>query len=312
MSMTDKMVTVLVRSFRLDEGDHFKKYGYFEGFLSIVLNVILSVLKFVFGTLLNSVSLIADALHSLTDVISSIIVVFGFKISAKPPDEKHPFGHGRAERIVSIIVACLLIVVGFEFFMSGFERFRNPIPIRSDVLVISMLIASIFIKEFLYQVSMHLGRRINSASLKADALHHRTDAISTVLVLIGFVCFRFGLFSLDGLMGMAVALIIVYAGVSIIIESGNFLIGQAPSSSLVDKIKVTAAQCDGVNDIHHIHVHDYGGQLEVTIHVRMKSKIHLVDAHQKASEVEDAIKRCVPGAEVTVHLEPFDEERKNS
>jgi len=309
--MMDKMVTGLVRLFRLDKGDRFKNYGYFEGFLSIVLNVVLSVLKFVFGTLLNSVSLIADALHSLSDVISSIIVVFGFKISTKPPDEKHPFGHGRAERIVSIVVACLLIVVGFEFFMSGLERFRNPIPIRSDVLVLSILVASIFIKEFLYQVSLRLGRRINSASLRADALHHRTDAISTVLVLIGFVCFRFGLFSFDGLMGMAVALIIVYAGISIIIESGNFLIGQAPPSLLVDKIKDTAAQCSGVNDVHHIHVHDYGGQLEVTIHVRMKSNIHLDDAHQKASEVEDAIKRCVPGAEVTVHLEPSDEERKN-
>jgi cation diffusion facilitator family transporter len=310
MSM-DRIVDILVRLLHLDKGNRFKNYGYFEGFLSITFNILLSVLKFIFGTLLNSVSLIADALHSLSDVITSVIVVFGFKIAAKPPDEEHPFGHGRAERIVSIIVACLLIVVGFEFFMGGFERFRNPIPIKSDALVIGVLVGSIFIKEFLYQVALHLGRKINSASLRADALHHRTDAISTVLVLIGFICFRFGLFSLDGLMGMAVALIIVYTGISIIIESGNFLIGQAPSSSLVDKIKDTAARCDGVNDVHHIHVHDYGGQLEVTIHVRLKSNIHLNDAHQKASDVEEAIKRCVPGAEVTVHLEPFDEERKN-
>jgi cation diffusion facilitator family transporter len=308
----EKMVDVLITLFRLDRGNRFKKYGYFEGFLSILLNVVLSALKFIFGTLLNSVSLIADALHSLSDVITSVIVVFGFKISAKPPDAEHPFGHGRAERIVSIVVACLLIVVGFEFLMSGFERFRNPIPIRPDALVIAMLVGSIFIKEFLYQVSLRLGRRINSASLKADALHHRTDAISTVLVLIGFICFRFGLFSLDGLMGMAVALIIVYAGISIIVESGNFLIGQAPSSSLVDKIKETAAQCNGVNDVHHIHVHDYGGQLEVTIHVRMKSNIYLDDAHQKASEVEEAIRLCVPGAEVTVHLEPHNEGKSNS
>ena len=310
--MMEKMVDLLVRLFGLDQGNKFKKYGYFEGFLSIVVNISLSVLKFVFGSLLNSISLLADALHSLSDVITSVIVVFGFKISSKPPDEQHPFGHGRAERIVSIVVACLLIVVGFEFFKSGFVRFRNPVPIRSDALVIAVLVGSILAKEFLYQVSLRLGRRINSASLRADALHHRTDAISTVLVLIGFVCFHFGLFSLDGLMGMAVALIIVYAGISIIVESGNFLIGQAPSSSLVDKIKDTAAKCDGVNDVHHIHVHDYGGQLEVTIHVRLKSNIHLDDAHQKASEVEDAIKRCVPGAEVTVHLEPYDEVEKIS
>ncbi|UCG29194.1 MAG: cation transporter [candidate division WOR-3 bacterium] len=303
----EKIIDVLVRLFRLDRGNRFKKYGFFEGFLSIILNIILCILKFGFGTFLNSISLIADALHSLSDVITSMIVIVGFNISAKPADKEHPFGHGRAERVVSIVVACLLIVVGFEFFKSGFDRFRNPIPIRADFLVIAMLVGSILIKEFLYQISLGLGRRIDSPALKADALHHRTDAISTVLVLIGFVCFRFGLFSLDGIMGMAVALIIVYAGISIIKEAGSFLIGQAPSSSLVDKIKDTASKCSGVNDVHHIHVHDYGGQLEVTIHVRLKSNIHLDDAHQKASEVEDAIRRCVPGAEVTVHVEPYDE-----
>jgi cation diffusion facilitator family transporter len=308
----EKILDFLIALFRLDRGNRTRNYGYFEGTLSVVLNVALAVLKFIFGTLLNSISLIADALHSLSDVVTSVIVIFGFKLSAKPPDDEHPFGHGRAERIVSIVVACLLIVVGFEFFMSGFERFRNPIPIKAGTFVIAMLIGSILIKEFLYHVSLRLGQRIGSASLKADALHHRTDSVSTVLVLIGFVCFRFGLFSLDGIMGMAVAAIIVYAGISIIKESGSFLIGQAPSSSLVDKIRDTASRCRGVNDVHHIHVHDYGGQLEVTIHVCLKPDIHLDGAHDKASEVEDAIQKCVPGAEVTVHLEPYDENQKRS
>jgi len=300
----DKMIDALIALFRLDRGNRFRNYGYFEGFLSVVLNVALFIFKFIFGTLLNSISLIADSLHSLSDVITSIIVILGFNISTRPPDAEHPFGHGRAERIVAIVIACLLIVVGFEFLMSGFERFRNPVPIQTNVFVISLLIVSILIKEFQYQISLRLGRRIDSSALKADALHHRSDALSTVLVVIGFFCFRFGIFSLDGIMGMAVAVIIMHAGISIIRESGSSLIGKAPPTALVDKIKETASGCSGVNDVHHIHVHDYGGQTEITIHVRLKGEIHLEDAHEKASEVERAIKKCVPGAEVTVHLEP--------
>lgn len=295
----------MVAFFRLDQGSRLRNYGYFEGFLSIALNVVLSAVKFVLGTLLNSVSLIADSIHSLSDVITSVIVIFGFNISTRPADVEHPFGHGRAERIVAIVVACVLIVVGVEFLMSGLERLLNPVPIRSDAFVIAVLVVSILIKEFLYQVAAGLGRRIGSAALKADAVHHRTDAISTVLVVIGFFSFRFGLYGLDGVMGMAVALIIAYSGVSIIKESGNILIGQAPPAALVDRIRDTASGCDGVSDVHHIHVHDYGGRIEITIHVRLRGDIHLEDAHGTASDVERAIKECVPGAEVTVHVEPI-------
>ena len=299
--MTERIVGI----FNLDKGNRFRNYGYFEGIVSVILNIVLFAFKFAFGVLLNSISLIADSFHSLSDVVTSTIVIFGFKISSKPPDAEHPFGHGRAERIVSIVIACMLIVVGFEFFKSGFERFRNPIPIKNEAFVIAMLIVAILTKEFLYSLSMGLSKRIASPTLKAEAWHHRTDAISTVLVLVGFVSFRFGFYSLDGIMGMMVSLIIVYTGISIIRESGSYLIGQAPSSSLVERIRQAAAAFHDVNDVHHIHVHDYGGQMEVTIHVRLKGDTHLEHAHHRASDVEKAIKKCVPGAEVTVHVEPI-------
>jgi cation diffusion facilitator family transporter len=303
--MFERLVDRLVALFHLDKSDRFKNYGYFEGIVSIVFNLLLSAFKFVFGIILNSISLVADSLHSLSDVVTSAIIVFGFKVAAKPPDAEHPFGHARAERIVSIVIACLLIVVGIEFLRSGFFRFRNPLPIKSDVFVIAMLVVSILVKEFLYRLSRSLGIRINSTALKADAWHHRTDAFSTVLVLLGFVSFRFGLYSMDGFFGMLVACIIIYTGIVIIKESGSVLIGEAPSSSLVNRIKETAANLDGINDVHHIHVHDYGSQLEVTVHVRVKGDTHLEDAHDRASEVEQAIKESIPGAEVTVHVEPI-------
>jgi cation diffusion facilitator family transporter len=303
--MFERLTDRLVGVFNLEKGNRFKNYGYFEGAFSVVVNLLLFVFKLVFGLVLNSISLIADSLHSLSDVATSAIVIFGFKVSSKPPDAEHPFGHGRAERIVSIVIACLLIVVGIEFFRSGFTRFRNPVPIKADLFIIVMLCLSVLVKEFLYWLSLNLGKRIDSTALKADAWHHRTDAISTVLVLFGFLSFRFGLYSTDGILGMAVAGIIVYTGIVIIKESGSVLIGEAPSASLVAKIKATAGNLEGIDDVHHIHVHDYGGQLEVTIHVRIQGDTHLEDAHDKASEVEQAIKKCIPGTEVTVHLEPM-------
>lgn len=303
--MIDRMVDRLIALFRLDRGNRFRNYGYFEGILSIVMNLGLFIFKFIFGTILNSVSLIADSIHSLSDIITSVIVIFGFNISTKPADVKHPFGHGRAERIAAIIVACLLIVVAFEFLISGLERLKAPIPIRSDALVISLLVVSILIKEFQYQVARVLGQRVGSAALQADAVHHRTDAISTILVVIGFLTFRFGLYGVDGVMGMAVAIIIAYSGVAIIKESGDFLIGQAPSPAFVERIRDAASGCCGVSDVHHIHVHDYGGQIEITVHVRLRGDTHLDRAHETASEVERVIRDCVPGAQVTVHVEPL-------
>lgn len=298
------MIEKIISLFHLDVGDRKKNYGFFEGIFSIVVNLLLFAIKFIFGTMLNSVSLLADALHSLSDVISSAIIIFGFRISAKPADSKHPFGHGRAERIVSIVLACMLIVVGFEFFINGFNRFTNPVPIKVNVLVIAVLIISIFAKEFLYKLALSFAKRIDSPSLKADAWHHRTDAISTVLVVIGFVAFKFGLFYLDGILGMLISCSIIYTGIYIIVESGSSLMGEAPSSSLVNTIEEIASGCTDVQDVHHIHVHDYGGKFEITVHIRLKRSMHLDEVHRRASEVERAIKKIVPGAEVTVHTEP--------
>jgi len=308
--MGTKITDILISLFHLDKGDKRKNYGYFAGIISIVVNVILFVIKLIFGVFLKSVSLIADAFHSLSDVVTSFIVILGFKISAKPPDKKHPFGHGRAERIFSIVIACILIIVGIEFFINGFNRLRNPIPIESNWLIIIVLLITVFIKEFLSHVSFDLGKKINSPALKADAWHHRTDSISTVLVIIGFILYRFGFYYIDGILGMVISVLVAYTGISIIKESGSLLMGEAPSSSLFEKIKETALCCDSVNDVHHIHVHDYGGKIEITLHIRLNKEIRLNEAHEKASQVEKAVKENIRGAEVTVHIEPEKEENE--
>jgi len=293
-----------IRLFRLDLGDIKKRCGIFEGVFSVIINLLLFAIKLVLGIMVRSVSLLADAVHSLSDVITSVIVIFGIRIASKPPDRRHPFGHGRADLITSIVISCLLIVVAWEFLLSGFQRFRAPMPVHTDWFIISFLVVSILAKEFLYQLSAGLGRTVQSPTLIADAWHHRSDAISTVLVLVGFVSFIFGAYRLDGIMGMAVAVLIGLTGVTMIRRSASTLLGEAPSPFFIQNIKDITLGCNGVTDVHHIHVHDYGGQTEITVHIRLKPNMHLDAAHAKATEVEQCIKDSVHGTEVTVHVEP--------
>ena len=168
-----KFTSTLITIFHLDKGHRRRNYAYFEALLSIVVSLCLFAFKIVFGRILNSVGLVADAVPSVSDVLTSLVVIFGFHLAVKPPDKEHPFGHGRVERIIAIIIACMLVVVGVEFFMSGFNRFREPVPIHSHWLVIILLLLAIGIKEVLFQIAYDLGERIDSVALQADAWHQK-------------------------------------------------------------------------------------------------------------------------------------------
>jgi cation diffusion facilitator family transporter len=294
----------VISRFRLDSGDRRKNYGYFAGGLSIFSNLIIFGIKFFFGVAVNSIALVADAIHSLSDVATSLILIVGFGMAAKPPDKNHPFGHGRVERIVSIVIACMLIVVGIEFFINGINRLRNPVPVEFRWIIIIMLLLTIIAKAISSIITFDLGKLIDSSALKADAWHHATDAISTILVIIGFILYRFGLYYIDGVIAIIIALFIAYTGIAIIFESGSILVGEAPSPEITERIKELALSCGGVTDVHHIHVHDYGGLTEVTVHIRLRADMHLDAAHAKATEVEQCIKEHIKGVEVTVHAEP--------
>ncbi len=300
----EKITNWLISLFRLDTKDRVKNYGYFEGLLSIILNLLLFFIKLILGKLFNSIALLADAFHTLSDVFTSFLVVVGFKISAKPPDEHHPFGHGRVERIFALLIAFLLIGAGLEFFLNSLKRLVAPQPVFSNFWVISILLFSILVKEFLTGISQKLGEKINSPSLQADAWHHRTDSIATALVLIGFIFYRFGFFRLDGFFGIGISGLIIYTGIKIIVETSNILVGFAPSPALVSRIKEIAQGVEGVKDAHEIQVHDYGKRRIVTIHISLKNDTHLDVAHRTGEEVAEAIKSEMGETEVIVHLDP--------
>lgn len=303
--MRKKITDFIIKIFKLERGDKNRNFGFFEGITSSIFNFFIFLIKYLFSNTLNSISLKADAFHTLSDILTSIIVIIGFYLSSKKADKKHPFGHGRIEKIFSILMALILIYIGYEFFISSLDRFKNPVNIDINYLAILILFITILFKEFLTLISFELGKRINSLALKTDAWHHRSDSIATLLIIVGFFTFKYGLYFLDGIFGMAVSALIAYTGFSIIFESSSFLIGEEPSADLVKKINDIAYNFDFVDDVHHIHIHDYGNQIEITFHIRLKGEQTLNEVHDKITRIEKAIEKEIKGANVTIHSEPL-------
>lgn len=276
--------------------------GYLEGWISVIINTGLFGLKYWIGVRLNSVAIIADAFHTLSDTLTSIIVIVGFWISAKKADKNHPFGHGRAEIIAAIIIATLLAVVGFGFLKESINRLMNFQSVKFSIAAVIIFSISVVLKEALSRFSIWAGRKIDSLALIADAWHHRSDAIASLLILIGALLGK-NFWWMDGILGILVSLLILYAGYDIFKDSINTLLGEAPEKSLNTSIgKIIKDVAPEVESHHHLHLHKYGDHRELTIHVKMADKTELKSAHRIATKIEKAIKSKL-NIEATIHVE---------
>jgi cation diffusion facilitator family transporter len=279
--------------------------GYVEGFAAIIINTALFVLKLWAGLQTASIAIIADAWHTLSDSFTSLVVILGFKISAMPADAKHPFGHGRAEIIASVIIGTLLAIVGFNFFVESLERFNSRQAASFNVYSIFIFIASILLKEGIAQFSFWAAKRIGSRSLRADAWHHRTDAIASLLILAGIYLGRF-FWWIDSVLGMAVALLIFYASFDILKDSVSSLIGEEPDELFREKIATLVnRQAPCFIDLHHMHLHGYGDHKELTFHIKLPPDMALREAHKIADLLEKKIKAEMY-IEATIHMDPWD------
>jgi cation diffusion facilitator family transporter len=281
----------------------YKTYiGYLEGTISVVINTILFGLKYWVGIQTFSIAIIADAWHTLSDTLTSLVVIVGFKMSSKPADKKHPFGHGRAEVISSIIIATLLAVVGFSFLLASIQKYRNQESASFNKLAIIMFIISVIAKEGLAQYSFRLGKNINSQSLMADGWHHRSDAIASMMILVGmFVDFWW----IDSIMGILVSLIIFYTTYKILKESISILIGEEPSETFkADIIKIITRSIPHDVSLHHLHSHIYGDSKELTFHIKLPADMKLEEAHKIAEKLEKEIKNEMD-IDTTIHMEPI-------
>ena len=288
-----------------------KRIGYLEAWVSIIGNVLLFLLKLLIGIAINSLSLIADAFHSLSDVLTSIVVLVGFKFGEKPADKEHPFGHGRIEIIATLIIAFLLIVVTYDIGKSAILRIISPQKVKFSSIAIIFMIASAGFKEWMASFSIFLGKKINASSLIADAWHHRSDAIASLLVGLGLIFMRFNLYLIDGILALGVAILIGWIAVRLIIISLSTLIGEAPDSELISKISQISLSVPGVINMHDIYVHDYNTNKIISLHVEVNDNLLADVAHEIATTVEEKIKEKTHAYNVTAHIDPKERKGKD-
>ncbi len=279
------------------------RVGMIESWVSIIGNIVLSVLKAVFGLLTNSIALIADAVHSASDIFSSLVVLAGFSLARRKPDQEHPHGHGRVEYLAGLAIALMLLGAGLAFIYSSYTRLVQGIYATPSIAAIITVVVSILVKEFMYYFSDKLGKTISSDALAGDAWHHRTDSLSSVLVLIALTGGYLGLPTLDAYFGFAVSAFIIYAGVKLALQSCSSLLGKAPEAELQKDVTDCAMEVGGVIDAHDLEIHDYGSWKVITVHISVKGSISLDEAHTIAHRVENRISSCFH-CDTVVHIDP--------
>ena len=297
--ISDKFVdnTPAVKNYRSAIGKH-------QGWVSVYINGLLFVIKGIVGIVVGSVALIADAIHTLSDLVSSAVVIWGFKQVEKPADTEHPYGHGRVEYIATLIIAILLVVAGVEFIKSSVGRIMDPTPISPAWWMIIVIMLTVVLKELTARYAEFLSNKISSGTLSADAWHHRTDAISSLLVIIAMIAGKYGFQAADGWAGIGVALIVIWTGFSIAKEAIDDIIGAPPAEEEVNDIKQVVSTIDGVLGVHDITVHSYGRDKFVSIHVEIDETISSADAHDIAEDVEHLLSEKL-AIEPTVHVDPI-------
>jgi cation diffusion facilitator family transporter len=283
-----------------------KRAARLEGWVSIVVNVILFVLKYSVGVASSSLALIADSWHTLMDSITSVIVLICARISNKPADKEHPYGHGRAELIATMVIGLLLAVVSVEFIREAISRFNNRDTANFGRLAIIVTVTSIAGKELLAQLAFYLGKRHKLASLLADGHHHRSDALSSLVVLVGIIAGG-NLWWMDAALGVIVALLIGYTAYKIFINSADNLLGRCAGEELKNSILEICDRVADENNVqlepHHFHVHKYGNHQELTFHVRLPQDWQIGHGHDLLTKIEDGIMETL-NIEATIHIDP--------
>ena len=283
-------------------------YAYLSGWSSIALNLLLFGLKLWAGIISNSVAVIADAWHTLSDSISSVIVLFGIKISEKKANKKYPYGFGRADIIVSLILGVILCFVGFTFLSKSIAKLFEREHSEYGLLVIIVTIISILVKEGMAQFSMFAYRKTKLKSLKADAWHHRSDAISSLVLIIG-IFFNKYFWWIDGTLGIIIALIIFYSAIIILKENISSIFGTSPDISLIKELQKIADKISGRKVyLHHVHIHKYGKHKEVTFHIYLPNEMTIKKSHQLTVKIKKHLKKEL-GLHATIYIEPISNEK---
>lgn len=277
-------------------------------FISIVINIILSVAKIFIGISFASKALLADGVHSVSDIASTVVVLISIKFSQNPADERHPYGHGKAEQIGTALLGLMLLITGLTLIKdTAGNMITGEITVPGQITLWIALI-SIISKEALYQYTVKIGKKINSKGLVADAHHHRSDALSSVAALAGIAGARLGYPFLDPLAGLIVALLIIKISIEIIKEAVHELMDGIPDEDKIVKIRKIAENVSGVKDIGDIKIRSYGPHLIVDLTVAVDKNLKVIEGHQVAANIKNELLNSDSNVEdVLVHVDPWQE-----
>lgn len=303
--MTDLILRIFVRDHKNTENPAVRdKCGRVAGAVGIVTNFLLFLMKIIVGTAFHSVSVTADAVNNLTDSGSSVVTLIGFKMASKPADEKHPFGHARIEYLSGVIVSFIVIFLGLQLGMSSIEKILTPEENALTPVALVVLVISILAKLWQCLFYRKVGRMIKSESVEATSKDSRNDVIATSVVLLGAVITMLTGVNLDGYMGAAVALFIVFSGVQLTISTADPLLGQAPEGELVQTITEKMLSYPGIIGMHDLAVHNYGvGRCFASVHCEVDAKNDILVSHDLIDNIERDFSRDL-GIHMVIHLDP--------
>lgn len=281
------------------------RIGKLSGAVGIICNCLLAAGKLIVGHMTSSMSITADGLNNLSDGASSIVTLLGFKLAEKPADRKHPYGHARIEYIAGLTVAVMILFIGLELGKSSVEKLIDPAPIEFSFTAVWVLFASILVKLFMMLFNLKMGRRINSNALLATAADSRNDVMTTSAVLAASIVEHFYDVRIDGVMGIAVSLFILYSGIKLAGETMSPLLGEGANPELQKQITDYINGCPMVLGCHDLMVHDYGpGRRYASIHVEIDKNEDPMACHARIDRME---RECLKnyGTHLVIHYDPI-------
>lgn len=305
--MTDFLVKHFIKDYTDTENAAVRgRYGTLASITGIVCNVALFLLKFAVGTISGSISVMSDAFNNLSDCASCTVTLIGCKMAAKPADKDHPFGHGRLEYLTSLIIAAIIMMVGFELLKTSAGKIVSPSEISFSAAALISLFLSIGVKLWMSVFNGKLGKMINSPVMAAAAQDSRNDVIATAAAAIGLTASIFTSFPVDGIMGAAVSIFVIKAGFGIIKDTVDDLLGKPADPELIEKIKDIVTSPDKIIGVHDLVVHDYGpGKKLASCHAEVRSDEDFLAAHDIIDGIERQIYQSL-GIIMTIHMDPVD------
>ena len=282
--------------------------GVLSGIVGIVCNVILAIVKLVLAVISGSIAMGADAVNNLSDAGSGVITVAGFRLSSRPPDAEHPFGHGRTEYVAALVVALLIVGLGFTFLKDSFVAIFRPGKLSADPIMILIFSCTVLVKCFLFFFYKKVAKLIDSDVIRAPAYDSLSDCLGTFVVIVSLILNLYIDFPVDGCAGVIVACLILWAGIGVLKDTVSKLLGESPDHNLVKELREKLLACPGIDGVHDIIIHNYGeNSYYVTAHAEISSEGDRFSAHDILENAEVEVARTMP-VHLLLHGDPYSKE----